>query len=164
MLNRLWLGFFLVAAGSALWQMVIGGHARPFSAVGAWRFSTAKLSGESMLLLVCAMLSSPGGSVLSDPTLVFVPILLATSASTLTGLLSVAIVQKLKVWNPVVLAWLGGFAVLLAGFIAVLTTLPKDQLAGFSSLLGNLTLFAIVIGFLLAGAWKKVPVYESFVE
>jgi spore maturation protein SpmB len=43
-------------------------------------------------------------------------------------------------------------------------TLPKEQLAGLSSLLGNLTLFAIVIGFLLAGAWKKVPVYESFVD
>ncbi len=99
-----------------------------------------------------------------DPTLVFVPILLATSASTLTGLLSVAWMQKLRLHDPVVLAWLGGGALLLGGFIAVLSTLSAAALAPLSSLLGNLTLFAVVLGFLIAGAWRRVPVYESFVE
>ena len=122
------------------------------------------LNASSLTLLPVSIFMYRAQQGAHDPTLVFVPILLATSASTLTGLLSVAIAQKLKLWNPVVLAWLGGFAVLLAGFIALLTAMPKDQLAGFSSLLGNLTLFTIVIGFVLAGAWKKVPVYESFVD
>jgi spore maturation protein SpmA len=122
------------------------------------------LNASSLTLLPVSIFMYRAQQGAHDPTLVFVPILLATSASTLTGLFSVAIAQKLKLWNPVVIAWLGGFAILLAGFIALLTTLPKEQLAGLSSLLGNLTLFAIVIGFLLAGAWKKVPVYESFVD
>lgn len=100
----------------------------------------------------------------ADPTLVFVPILLATSASTLTGLLSVAVMQRLKLWDPVVLAWIGGFAALLALFIAVLTHLPPAQLASVSSLLGNLIMFGIVIAFLIAGAMKRVPVYECFIE
>src|SRR3989344_535650 len=77
-----------------------------------------------------------------DPTLVFLPILLATSASTLVGLLSVAVVQRM----------------------ALLTTLSAAALAQLSSLLGNLTLFALIVLFVGIGAWRKVPVYEAFIE
>lgn len=97
-----------------------------------------------------------------DPTLVFLPILLATSASTLAGLLVVAAVQRLRLWDPVVLAWLGGAGLLLGGFMAVLATLTATALAALSSLLGNLVLFAVVIAFLIAGALRRVPVYEAF--
>jgi len=100
----------------------------------------------------------------SDPTLVFLPILLATSASTIVGFLSVAIVQRLRVWDPVVLLWLLGTALVLGTLIAFLTTLSAAALASLSSLLGNLILFSIVIVFLIVGAIRKVPVFESFVE
>ena len=100
----------------------------------------------------------------SDPTLVFLPILLATSASTLVGFISVAVMQRLKVWDAVVLAWLLGTALVLGAFMAFLSTLSAAALASFSSLLGNLALFGIIIAFLVVGAWRKVPVYESFIE
>lgn len=99
-----------------------------------------------------------------NPTLVFLPILLATSASTLVGFFSVAITQRLKVWDGVVMAYLLGTALLLGALMAFLATLSAAALASFSSLLGNLTLFSLIIAFLVAGAWKKVPVYESFIE
>ena len=99
-----------------------------------------------------------------DPTLVFLPILLATSASTLVGLLSVAAVQRLAIFSPVVLAYLLPVALLLAGFMAFLTTLSAAALAQLSSLLGNLTLFGLVLLFVCLGAWRRVPVYEAFVE
>ena len=99
-----------------------------------------------------------------DPTLVFLPILLATSASTLVGLLSVAAVQRLPLFSPVVLAYLLPVALLLAGFMALLTTLSAAALAQLSSLLGNLTLFALVLLFVCVGAWRKVAVYEAFIE
>ena len=99
-----------------------------------------------------------------DPTLVFLPILLATSASTLVGLLSVAVVQRLPLWSPVVLAYLLPVALVLSGFMALLTTLSAAALAQLSSLLGNLTLFALIVLFVGIGAWRKVPVYEAFVE
>ena len=99
-----------------------------------------------------------------DPTLVFLPILLATSASTLVGLLSVAVVQRLPLWSPVVLAYLLPVALVLSGFMALLTTLSAAALAQLSSLLGNLTLFALIVLFVGIGAWRKVPVYEAFIE
>jgi spore maturation protein SpmB len=98
-----------------------------------------------------------------DPTLVVLPILLATSASTLVGLLSVALVQRLPLWRPVVLAYLLPVALGLAGFMALLMTLSAAALASLSALLGNLTLFALVVLFVSLGAWKQVPVYDSFI-
>src|SRR3546814_9826406 len=60
-----------------------------------------------------------------DPTLVFLPILLATSASSLAGLLAVAFMQRLRLHDHVVLAWLGGLALLLGGFMALLA--PRSE-------------------------------------
>ncbi len=99
-----------------------------------------------------------------DPTLVFLPILLATSASTLAGLLAVAVVQRLRLWDPVVLAYLIPSALLLGGFMALLGGLSATALAALSSLLGNLTLFGLILLFLLVGALRRVPVYESFID
>ncbi|EPN16647.1 membrane protein, partial [Pseudomonas syringae pv. actinidiae ICMP 18804] len=71
----------------------------------------------------------------------FLPILLATSVSTFVGLLSVAFMQRLRLWDPVVLAYLIPGALLLGAFMAFLGTLSATALAGLSSILGNLTLF-----------------------
>jgi spore maturation protein SpmA len=122
------------------------------------------LNASSLTLLPVSIFMYRAQLGASDPTLVFLPILLATSASTLTGFLAVAIVQKIKLADPVVLAWIAAIALALGGFIAFLATLSAAALAPLSSLLGNLTLFAIVIAFLVAGALRKVPVYESFVD
>ncbi len=122
------------------------------------------LNASSLTLLPVTIFMYRMQQGASDPTLVFLPILLATSASTLVGLLSVAVVQRLPLWSPVVLAYLLPVALLLAGFMALLASLSSAALAQLSSLLGNLTLFALVLLFVGLGAWRKVPVYEAFIE
>jgi spore maturation protein SpmA len=122
------------------------------------------LNASSLTLLPVSIFMYRVQQGAADPTLVFLPILLATSASSLVGLLSVAAVQRLKIWDPVVLAFLGGGALLLGGFLALLATLSATALAALSSLLGNLILFGIIMLFLIVAAIRKVPVYESFVE
>lgn len=122
------------------------------------------LNSSSLTLLPVTIFMYRAQQGAPDPTLVFLPILLATSASTLVGLLSVAFMQRLKLYDPVVLAWLGSTVLVLGGFMALLASLSSVAVAALSSLLGNLVLFGIIIAFLLAGAWKKIPVYEHFVE
>ncbi len=122
------------------------------------------LNASSLTLLPVSIFMYRMQQGAADPTLVFLPILLATSASTLAGLLAVAVVQRLPLWHPVVLAYLLPVALVLGGFMALLTTLSSAALAQLSSLLGNLTLFSLVVMFVLVGAWRKVPVYEAFVE
>ncbi len=122
------------------------------------------LNSSSLTLLPVTIFMYRAQQGAADPTLVFLPILLATSASTLAGLLSVAFMQRLRLHDPVVLAWLGGSALLLGGFMALLASMSAAAVAALSSLMGNLALFGILIAFLVAGAWKRIPVYESFIE
>ncbi|HZW11961.1 MAG TPA: nucleoside recognition domain-containing protein [Noviherbaspirillum sp.] len=122
------------------------------------------LNASSLTLLPVSIFMYRLQQGAADPTLVFLPILIATSASTLAGFLAVAYMQRLKLGDPVVLAWLGGFALLLGGFIAMLAGLSAAALASLSALLGNLVLFSLILLFLLFGAMRRVPVYESFVE
>ncbi|MDI2592975.1 spore maturation protein [Pseudomonas sp. N3-W] len=122
------------------------------------------LNASSLTLLPVTIFMYRAQQGAPDPTLVFLPILLATSCSTLVGLLSVAFMQRLRLWDPVVLAYLIPGALALGGFMALLATLSATALAGLSSILGNLTLFGLIMLFLVVGALRKVKVYEAFVE
>ncbi|WP_207884900.1 nucleoside recognition domain-containing protein [Pseudomonas sp. 30_B] len=122
------------------------------------------LNASSLTLLPVSIFMYRAQQGAADPTLVFLPILLATSASTLVGLLSVSVMQRLRLWDPVVLAYLVPGALALGAFMALLAGLSATALAQLSSLLGNVTLFGIIMLFLLVGWLKKVPVYETFVE
>ncbi|NYT38518.1 hypothetical protein ERD78_17590 [Allopusillimonas soli] len=122
------------------------------------------LNSSSLTLLPVTIFMYRAQQGAPDPAMVFLPILLATSASSLVGLLSVAFMQRLKLYDPVVLAWLGGIILGLGGIMAALATLSTAAIQATSSLVGNLVLFGIIMAFLLAGAWKKVAVYECFVE
>ena len=100
----------------------------------------------------------------ADPALVFLPILLATSASTLAGFLAVAWMQRLPVRDPVVLLWMGGAALLISAILATASSVSASMLTHLSALTGNLALLSVIMLFLIVGAIRKVPVYEAFVE
>ncbi len=100
----------------------------------------------------------------ADPSDIFIPILLATYFSTIAGLISVAFFQKINLLNKTILAYLGGLTLLIAGIIYYFSTLPKESIAGISSLFSNVLLFSIIILFILLGIRKKVNIYETFIE
>ncbi len=136
---------------------------RPDTATNAQiLFLTLNTSSLTLLPVTIFMYRLQQGA--ADPALVFLPILLATSASSLTALLVVAAVQRLRLHDPVVLLWLGGTALLLGAFMTFLAGLTSAALASLSALLGNLLLFALIIVFLLVGAWRRLPVYDAFIE
>ena len=266
MLNRLWLSFFVIAAGSAMWRWLVVGDAAVFAAMVDSLFAMAKLSVEVMILLFGTLtlwlgflriaekaglvealsrrLSPlftrlmpevpPGHPALglitmnftanalgldnaatpiglkamrelqslnpspevasnaqilflvlnassltllpvsifmyraqqgaADPTLIFLPILLATAASTIAGFLSVAFVQRLRLRDPVVMVSLLAIALVLGSCIAVLSGLSSAALASLSSLLGNALLFGLILLFVVVGALRRVPVYEAFID
>lgn len=122
------------------------------------------MNASSLTLLPVSIFMYRAQQGAPDPTLVFLPILLATSASTLAGFLSVAFIQRIKLRDPIVLAWLMGVTTFLSILIFFLSSLSALALASFSSLLGNTILFGLIIIFLLAGILRRVPVYESFIE
>ena len=122
------------------------------------------LNASSLTLLPVTIFMYRAQQGAPDPTLVFLPILLATAASTLAGFLSVALMQRLRLRDPVVLAWMLGTALLLGGGIALLSTLSVSAIAALSSTLGNAVLFGLVLLFVVLGALRGVAVFEAFVE
>ena len=122
------------------------------------------MNASSLTLLPVSIFMYRAQQGAPDPTLVFLPILLATTASTLTGFFAVAFAQRLKLLDPVVLRFLLGAGLLLGVTIAVLASLSSAALAALSSVLGNAVLFGLIVAFLLVGVWRRVPVYEAFVE
>lgn len=122
------------------------------------------LNTSSLTLLPVTIFIYRAQQGAAEPTLVFLPILLATSASSLAGLLAVALVQRLKLWQPVVLAYLVAAALALGLLITTLAGMSAQALAAASTLVGNLTLLTIVMMFLVVGALRGVRVYDAFIE
>ncbi|MGF2685127.1 nucleoside recognition domain-containing protein [Marinobacter sp. DUT-3] len=122
------------------------------------------LNTSSLTLLPVTIFMYRAQQGASDPTVVFLPILLATTASSLVGLLSVSLMQRLKLGHPVVLSYLVAGAAALGLLLTTLAGMSAQVLAATSTLVGNLTLFSIVIAFLAIGALRKVNVYDAFIE
>ena len=100
----------------------------------------------------------------ANPADVFVPILIATYISDLFGLLLVAMVQRINIFNRVVLGWIGALTAVMAGLVWHFSQLTSDQVAVQSGMLANTILIGLIATFLLVGVAKKQPVYEHFVE
>jgi spore maturation protein SpmA len=100
----------------------------------------------------------------ANPADVFVPILIATYISDLFGLLLVASIQRINLFNRVVLGWLGGLTAVMGGLVWHFSQLTADQVAVQSGLLANVVLLSLIAVFIVAGLTKRIPVYETFVE
>ncbi|TLX77775.1 hypothetical protein E9993_03775 [Labilibacter sediminis] len=125
-------------------------------------FLVLNTSGLTIIPISIMVYRSIEGAV--NPADIFIPILLATFFSTLAGILSVSFVQKIKLWDKVILSYLGGLTALISGLIYWLSTLPKDQIKDISLVSANVILFSIIIVFLLAAIRKRVNVYEAFID
>ena len=100
----------------------------------------------------------------AQPTDVFVPILLATFFSTLTGILAVSAYQKIPLINKPMLLLLGGVSVVVATIIWAFTTLSREEMNLYSTNFANVFLFLIIIGFIGAGIRKRINVYDAFID
>ena len=100
-----------------------------------------------------------------DPADVFLPCIIATYVATVVGLIAVAVKQKIKLWDRVIITWLGG----MTGFVTLMvwfftTQLNHDQIAVVSKVVSNTLLFAIPIIFILGAVRKRINVFEAFID
>jgi spore maturation protein SpmA len=100
----------------------------------------------------------------ANPSDVFLPILLATFFSTLAGIITVSLFQRINLLNKVVLAYLGGFTLLVSGIIWYFSTISQEQINTISSVAGNFILFFIIVSFIFLAFFKKINVYDAFID
>ena len=100
----------------------------------------------------------------AQPTDVFIPILLATFFSTLAGLVVTSLYQRINLFNRTMLLTLGGLCLAVAAVIWGFSRMDKDQMNTVSTTVANTLLMTIIVGFIVAGALKRVNVYDAFIE
>lgn len=125
-------------------------------------FLVLNASGLCFIPISIMMYRAQAGA--ANPTDVFLPILLATFISTLVGIIALCIKQRIKIWDKVMLSWLGGMATIILGIVWFFTTLPQEKVQLYSGFVANSLLFLVIIMFILAGLRKKINMYEAFIE
>jgi len=100
----------------------------------------------------------------ANPADIFLPILLATYFASLAGLITVAIKQRINLLQPVILAWLGGITALITATLIFLLHQDQQTVSAISNTAGNAIIMSIIIGFFALALWKRVNVYETFIE
>jgi spore maturation protein SpmA len=122
------------------------------------------LNASSVTLFPLSILTFRSLMGAEYPADVFIPILLATFCSTLTGLLSVAYMQRLRLFEPVTLAYLGGMTALAAGLAWYLLSLDQEIMQQRSANLSSLALLGLIALFLVAAVYRGVDAYAAFIE
>lgn len=124
-------------------------------------FLVLNTSSVTLLPITIFMYRAQAGA--QSATDVFLPILIATSCSTLAGLLAVSAFQRIKLYHPVILAYLGGFAVFMSLVISYLVH-QSNNLTELSSLVANVTLFSFIMLVLGMGMYRRLNVYDLFID
>ncbi len=100
-----------------------------------------------------------------DPADIFLPTLIATFAGTLVAFIAVALRQRIRLADPVILAWLGGLTLFMVGLVWSFTQfLTKEEIQRVSTLSANILLFGVIVLFIGWGLLRRVNVYEAFIE
>jgi spore maturation protein SpmA len=99
----------------------------------------------------------------NDPTSIFIPCLITTFVATVVAMSVVALRQRINLFNRVIIGCIGGASFLIAGLMYFLHQ-HRDQIETVSKVSGSSFILLLFIIFILGGVWKKVNVYESFIE
>jgi len=100
----------------------------------------------------------------ANPADIFIPILISTFFASMTGMISVAIIQKINLFDKVILAYFGGLTAIIAGIIIYFSRLPKDQISSVSTFAANFILISIITMFIILAFIKRINVYDAFIE
>lgn len=125
-------------------------------------FLVLNASGLCFIPISIMMYRAQAGA--ANPTDVFMPILLATFISTLVGIIALCIKQRIKLWDKVMISWIGGMAAIILGIVWFFSTLPQEKVQLYSGFVANSLLFLVIIMFILAGLRKRINMYEAFIE
>ncbi len=125
-------------------------------------FLVMNTSGLSIIPLTILVDRSVLGA--TNPTDVFMPILLATFCSTIVGLITVSIYQKINLFDRVILAYLGGLTLIIGSLVYYLTQLSQEEIGQISTVASNFIIFTLIMCFLFLGVRKRINLYDTFIE
>ncbi len=124
-------------------------------------FLVLHTSGLTIIPLTIISYRLAAGS--HDAASIFIPCVLATIGTTLASILMVGFYQKLK-WDKVLISWLVGLVLIMIGVLFAVNSLSTENKEIFSKVIGNGLLLVIIVAIIVGGAYKKVSVFDAFIE
>ena len=100
----------------------------------------------------------------ANPADVFLPILLSTYFAAMAGFISVAIIQKIKIWDKVILGTIGGLTVFVGLVLWGALSLPQEIVGYWSGIIAAVLLLGVICWFIIAGMVKRINVYDAFID
>lgn len=125
-------------------------------------FLVLNTSGLTIIPVSIMALRASAGA--SQPTDVFIPILIATYFSTLAGLIAVSVFQRINLFQPVLMLWLGGLTAMILGFTYWMLHLPASSVSAISSAGSGFLLFSIISAFILLALHQRANIFDAFIE
>lgn len=119
-------------------------------------------SGLTLIPVSIIAIRSSMGS--ETPTDIFLPCMIATFVATMAAMIIVSIKQKINLFQPIVLAYVGGISALVALLVIYLVKLSKDELDVFSKVLSNGLILLIFFGIVLGAIYKKINIFDAFID
>ncbi len=122
------------------------------------------LHAGGMTLIPVSIIAIRASMGSKTPTDIFLPCMIATFAATLAAMIIVSLYQKINLLRPVVIAYVGGISAVIALLVLYLVQLSKDELDDFSKVLSNGLILFIFLAIVLGAVYKKINVFDAFIE
>ncbi len=122
------------------------------------------LHASGLTLIPVSIIAVRAAAKAQSPTDIFIPCLIITFIATLAALTIVSLRQKINLFQPVILAWIGGLSAVIAALVIYITTLNAGSVQTFSGILSNGLLLFIVLLIVAGGVYKKINVFDAFIE
>lgn len=100
----------------------------------------------------------------ANPTDIFIPLLISTYCSTLIAILYVGIKQKINLFDKVIVGWIGSITLFIGLLAWYVSTLSNEEMARFSSIFSNVLLMLIIAAFVGGALYKKVSIFDAFID
>ncbi len=122
------------------------------------------LHAGGMTLIPVSIIAIRASMGSATPTDIFLPCMIATFAATMAAMIVVSLYQKINLLNPAVIAYVGVVSAIIGLLVLYLTGLTKDGLDEFSKVLSNGIILLIFFAIVLGGVYKKINVFDAFID
>lgn len=122
------------------------------------------LNASGLTLIPIGVMTYRAQMGAANPSDIFLPILLSTFIATFVALVAVCIRQRINIFDKVLIGWGAGFVMAIGGLMYFLSQLSQEEVARISSVFSNALLFTIIVAFVGVGLYKRINVYENFIE
>lgn len=119
-------------------------------------------SGLTLIPVSIIAIRSSMGS--ETPTDIFLPCMIATFCATMAAMIIVSIKQRINLFQPIVLAYVGGISAIIALLIIYLVQLNKEELDAFSKVMSNGIILLIFLAIVLGAVYKKINIFDAFID